>query len=147
MARLVIGIFPDRETADHAASLLERGGMQVIRESVEQFGDPAYYRDHLPQGSAAIVVVRPLEREAEARSIMMHAGALQLQGHGSEGRPTGMTDVVEVETPVPVSHGERAPESAAEGDAGTVRRDAGAISGSDRDGRTADRASGADLRR
>ncbi|MDB5059741.1 MAG: hypothetical protein JWO59_3213, partial [Chloroflexi bacterium] len=81
---------------------------------VEDFGDPAYYEGQLPQGATAITVDNPADREAEVRSTMMQAGALQLQGHGVEGRPTGMTELIDAEAPTPVRGGERAPDDSDE---------------------------------
>ncbi|MDB5058226.1 MAG: hypothetical protein JWO59_1698, partial [Chloroflexi bacterium] len=102
MTRQVTGYFPDRETADHALAMLESAGLQVARTNVEDFGDPAYYEGQLPQGATAITVENPADRVAEVRCTMMHGGDLQLVGHGVEGRPTGMTALIDAEAPTPV---------------------------------------------
>jgi hypothetical protein len=108
MARQVVGIFPDRESADHALQLLEPLGVAVTRDNVEAYGNPEYYEGQLPQGATALIVEHSGRHEPEIRKIMMRTGAMKLQGRGTESQPSGMTEVIDEEPPTPVEDRERA---------------------------------------
>jgi|GEM_PF-3408291 len=90
MAGQLIGVFPDRETADHAIALLKDAGVTSERENAERYEDPAYYDSQLPQ-AATYVSAGAGEKPEQVRAMMLQAGALQVREYEAEGgaRPIG----------------------------------------------------------
>jgi hypothetical protein len=105
VAQLITGLFPDRETAEHAMSRFEALGLRATRTNAEAFDRPEYYKNQMPQG-ATLVSVEAVERAEDVLRIIVECGGRSVEGvaQGESGMPTAMTGnpagsvpVVEVE--------------------------------------------------
>jgi hypothetical protein len=102
MAQLITGLFPDRETAEHAMSRFEALGLRATRTNAEDFERAEYYKSQMPQG-ATLVTVETAERMEDVLRIIVECGGRTLEAvaQGKAGMPTAMTGDPAGTMPVP----------------------------------------------
>lgn len=97
MTRIVAALFPDRTAAQRALENLSTAGFEP------QFDEDGYVGDK----RGYVVVAGVQDREADLRDLLMHAGAISLQGHGADRPGLAGGPATNREEPIPVRDGER----------------------------------------
>jgi hypothetical protein len=102
MAQMITGLFPDRETAEHAMSRLEAIGLHPARMNAEDFDRPDYYTGQMPQG-ATLISVDAVGCGEDVRRIILEAGGRDVEGvaRGQSDMPTSRNGNPAGSVPVP----------------------------------------------
>lgn len=102
MAQMVTGLFPDRETAEHAMRRLEALGFETTRLNAEDYDRPDYYTNQMPQGATLISVDAGGRADAALR-VMRETGGREVGtvARGDADMPTAFTGDVAGSIPIP----------------------------------------------
>ena len=105
MARTIAAVFPDRAMAEQAMETLRSAGFAPAFAADDRQADGTSF--HRDEPGEYTLVVEPHAEEADLRDLLMHAGAISLQGQGTDGPGHTISPTTDEDQPISVLDGER----------------------------------------